>query len=71
MPIGDILLTRDGTNAGADRTTNEQNAAVYKGVADLVFEVMGKPRADTVVIFQEHGTEDTDKAACRRARTER
>jgi 4-oxalocrotonate tautomerase len=54
MPIVNIMVTREGTVAGADRTTDEQKAAVYKGVADLLFEVMGKPREDTVVIFQEH-----------------
>ncbi|GEL44726.1 hypothetical protein MEX01_53170 [Methylorubrum extorquens] len=47
-------MTREGTTPGADRTTNEQKAAVYKGIADLLFDVMGKPRKDTTVIFREH-----------------
>lgn len=58
MPVENILVTREGTEPGADRTTSEQKAAVYKGVADLLFEVMGKPREDTVVLFHEHEIED-------------
>jgi 4-oxalocrotonate tautomerase len=58
MPIVNILVTREGTSAGADRTTAEQKAAIYKGVADLLFDVMGKPREDTVVLFAEHEMED-------------
>ena len=58
MPIVNILVTREGTAPGADRTTAAQKAAVYKGVADLLFEVMGKPREDTTVIFREHEIED-------------
>jgi 4-oxalocrotonate tautomerase len=58
MPIVNILVTREGTKPGADRTTAEQKAAVYQGIADLLFEVMGKPREDTTVIFHEHEMED-------------
>jgi 4-oxalocrotonate tautomerase len=58
MPIVSILVTREGTSPGADRTTNEQKAAVYKGIADLLFNVMGKPREETTVIFHEHEIED-------------
>lgn len=58
MPIVNILVTREGTAPGADRTTDEQKAAVYKGIADLLLEVMGKPREDTTVIFHEHEIAD-------------
>jgi 4-oxalocrotonate tautomerase len=58
MPIVNILVTREGTAPNADRTTKEQKAAVYKGIADLLFDVMGKPREDTTVIFHEHEIED-------------
>lgn len=58
MPIVNILVTREGTSPGADRTTAEQKAAVYQGIADLLFEVMSKPREDTTVIFHEHEMED-------------
>jgi len=58
MPIVNILVTREGTTPGADRTSAEQKAAVYKGIADLLFEVMGKPREDTTVLFHENEMED-------------
>lgn len=58
MPIVNILVTREGTTPGADRTTPEQKNAVYKGIADLLFNVMGKPHEDTTVIFHEHEMED-------------
>jgi len=58
MPIVNILVTREGTTPGADRTTADQKAAVYEGIADLLFHVMGKPREDTAVIFHEHDIED-------------
>lgn len=58
MPIVNILVTREGTAPGADRTTAEQKAAIYKGIGDLLFEVMGKPREDTTVLFHENEMED-------------
>ncbi|USI72892.1 tautomerase family protein [Sphingomonas morindae] len=58
MPIVNILVTREGTAPGADRTTAKQKAAIYHGIADLLFDVMGKPREDTTVIFHEHEMED-------------
>ncbi len=61
MPIVNILVTREGTTSGADRTTAEQKNAVYKGIADLLFDVMGKPREDTTVIFHEHEIEDVSQ----------
>lgn len=57
MPIVNILVTREGTTPGADRTTAAQKAAVYQGIADLLLGVMGKPREDTTVIFHEHEME--------------
>jgi len=58
MPIVNILVTHEGTSTGATRTTAEQKAAVYKGVADLLFDVMRKPHEDTIVLFHEHEIED-------------
>jgi 4-oxalocrotonate tautomerase len=58
MPIVNILVTREGTTPGANRTTTEQKNAVYRGIADLLFDVMDKPREDTTVIFHEHEIED-------------
>jgi 4-oxalocrotonate tautomerase len=58
MPIVTIQVTREGTSPGADRTTPEQKAALYKGVSDLLFDVLGKHPDDTFVIFQEVELED-------------
>jgi len=58
MPIVNILVTREGTTPGADRTTADQKAAIYEGIANLLFDVMGKPREDTTVIFHEHEIDD-------------
>jgi 4-oxalocrotonate tautomerase len=58
MPIVNILVTREVTTPDAERTTTEQKKAVYKGIADLLSDVMGKPREDTTVIFHEHEMED-------------
>jgi 4-oxalocrotonate tautomerase len=58
MPIVNILVTREGTRPGAEITTREQKAALYKGIADLLFTVMGKPHEDTTVIFHEHEIDD-------------
>ena len=62
MPIVNILVTREGTTPGAHRTTAAQKAAVYEGIADLLFNVMGKPREDTTVIFHEHEIENISQA---------
>ncbi len=63
MPIVNILITREGTTPGADRTTTKQKNAIYKGIADLLFDVMGKPREDTTVIFHEYDIEDLGQGA--------
>lgn len=53
MPYVDIKVTREGTAPGAASTTPEQKAALIKGVSDLLFEVMGKPRDTTFVVIDE------------------
>lgn len=58
MPIVTIQVTREGTAPGADRTTPDQKAAIYKGVSGLLYEVLGKDPDDTFVIFQEVELED-------------
>ncbi|MDQ0249197.1 4-oxalocrotonate tautomerase [Sphingomonas kyeonggiensis] len=58
MPIVTIQVTRQGTVPGADRTTDAQKAALYKGVSDLLHQVMGKHPDDTFVVFQEVELED-------------
>ncbi|WP_246793059.1 tautomerase family protein [Burkholderia perseverans] len=58
MPIVTILVTREGTGPGAERTTREQKAEIYRGIADLLFHVMGKPHAETTVVLHEHEIDD-------------
>jgi 4-oxalocrotonate tautomerase len=58
MPIVTIQVTREGTAPGADRTTTAQKEALYKGVSDLLQNVLGKDPADTFIIFQEVELED-------------
>ena len=58
MPFVTIRLTREGTVPGADRTTSEQKAAIHKGIADLLYVVMGKHPDDTFTVFQEVELED-------------
>lgn len=58
MPIVTVQVSREGTVAGADRTTPAQKAAIYKGVSDLLQKVPGKDPDDTFVIFQEVELED-------------
>ncbi|WP_340313598.1 tautomerase family protein [Rhizorhabdus argentea] len=58
MPIVTIQVTREGTAKGTDRTTAEQKDLLYKGVSDLLREVLGKDPNDTFVIFQEIELED-------------
>ncbi|CAP43353.1 tautomerase family protein [Bordetella petrii] len=53
MPYVNIKVTREGTAPGASATTPEQKKALIKGVSDLLFEVMGKPRNSTFVVIEE------------------
>ncbi len=58
MPIVTIQLTREGTEPGTDRVTPEQKAAIYKGMSEVLRDVLGKPLDWTWVIFQEVEMED-------------
>lgn len=58
MPIVTVQLTREGTSPGADRTTPEQKAAIYKGMSEVLRDVLGKPVDWTWVIINEVETED-------------
>jgi 4-oxalocrotonate tautomerase len=53
MPYVNIKVTREGTAPGTSSTTPEQKAALIKGVSDLLFEVLGKPRNTTFVVIDE------------------
>ena len=63
MPVVTVQVTREGTVPGADRTTAEQKAKIYKGIADLLHDVLGKHPDDTWIIFQEHEVEDWARSA--------
>lgn len=53
MPIVTVQVTREGTEAGVDHVTAEQKAAIYKGMSEVLRDVLGKPLDWTWVIFQE------------------
>jgi 4-oxalocrotonate tautomerase len=53
MPIVTVQLTREGTEPGVDHVTAEQKAAIYKGMSEVLRDVLGKPLDWTWVIFQE------------------
>jgi 4-oxalocrotonate tautomerase len=53
MPIITLQLTREGTGPGIDHVTPEQKAAIYKGLSQVLLDVLGKPLDRTWVILQE------------------
>ena len=53
MPIVTVQLTREGTEPGVDHVTAEQKAAIYKGMSEVLRDVLGKPLDWTWVVFQE------------------
>jgi len=53
MPMVTVQVTREGTEPGVDAVTAEQKAAIYKGIGQLLFDVLGKPQDWTWVVFQE------------------
>lgn len=53
MPIVTVQLTREGTEPGVGHVTAEQKAAIYKGVSEVLLDVLGKPLDWTWVVFEE------------------
>ena len=53
MPYVLIQVTREGTEPGVDHVTAEQKAAIYKGVSQVLLDVLNKPPEWTWVVFQE------------------
>ena len=43
MPIVTVQVTKEGTEAGVDHVTPEQKAAIYKGMSQVLFDVLKKP----------------------------
>ena len=58
MPIVTVQVTKEGTEAGVGHVTPEQKAAIYKGMSQVLFDVLKKPPEWTWVIFQEVEMED-------------
>jgi 4-oxalocrotonate tautomerase len=53
MPVVTIQITREGTEPGATATTAREKAALIKGAAELLLNVLGKPLNATVVLIEE------------------
>lgn len=53
MPIVTVQVTREGNRPGVDQVTAEQKAQIYKGIGQLLLDVLDKPLERTLVIFQE------------------
>ncbi len=58
MPMITVQLTREGTSPGVDRVTPEQKAAIYKGMSQVLLDVLDKPLEWTWVVIQEVELED-------------
>lgn len=58
MPMVTVQITKEGSVPGADRTTPEQKAAIHKGMAEVLRDVLGKPVDWTWVVIQEVETDD-------------
>ncbi|MFL6723150.1 MAG: 4-oxalocrotonate tautomerase family protein [Sphingomicrobium sp.] len=58
MPMVTVQVTREGNKPGADRVTAEQKAEIYKGISQLLLDVLDKPLDRTWVVFQEVELED-------------
>ena len=53
MPFISVQLTREGTEAGLDRMTAEQKAAIIRGMSQVLLDVLGKPLEWTWVVIEE------------------
>ena len=53
MPMVTVQVTREGTKPGVDHVTAEEKAAIYKGISQVLFDVLGKPPEWTWVVFEE------------------
>lgn len=53
MPIVTIQITREGSAPGRDAATEEEKAALIKGVSELLLNVLNKPLESTFVVIDE------------------
>lgn len=58
MPYVNVKLTREGTEPGVDHVTAEQKAAIFEGISQVLFDVLGKPKDWTWVTIDEYPLED-------------
>lgn len=58
MPIVTVQTTREGTEPGVGHVSAEQKAAIYKGMSQVLCDVLGKPPEWTWVFVQEVEMED-------------
>lgn len=62
MPYVTVQVTREGSRAGHDRVTADQKAEIYRGIAQLLKDVLDKPVDRTWVIFEEVELENWSQA---------
>lgn len=53
MPMVTVQVTREGTRPGVDHVTAEEKAEIYKGISQVLYDVLGKPPEWTWVVFEE------------------
>ena len=53
MPIVTIQVTREGTTPDRNSVSNEEKAALIKGVSELLRDILKKPLDATFVVIQE------------------
>jgi 4-oxalocrotonate tautomerase len=53
MPMVTVQVTREGNKPGVDHVTADQKAAIYRGISQLLLDVLDKPLDRTWVIFHE------------------
>ncbi|MGA9334148.1 MAG: 4-oxalocrotonate tautomerase family protein [Rudaea sp.] len=53
MPMVNIQITREGTAPDRCAATEEEKAAVIRGVSQVLLDVLGKPLDGTFVAIQE------------------
>ena len=58
MPMVTVQVTREGTKPGVDHVTAEEKAAIYQGISQVLYDVLGKPPEWTWCVCQEGELED-------------
>jgi 4-oxalocrotonate tautomerase len=53
MPFVTVQLTREGTTPSVDHVTPEEKAAIFKGMSQVLWDVLGKPPEWTWVVIEE------------------